>query len=185
MQRQITETLNGLPSVKRPRVVHLASYGEQLRIVGGAHFRSWQIEMAGGENVGVEIDHGSQWINHEQLLVWDPDIILLNAFQAELVPQMLYDDPLLQDLAAVRERRIYAFPVGGDRWEAPVAESPLGWMWLSELLHPDLFDWDLQAEITAAHELLYQHTPSKDAFPKILRVEANKQSEGYDRYLDH
>ena len=185
VQAEITEALKGLPLDKRPRVAHLSAYGEQLRIVGGKHFRSWQIEMTGGENVAAEIDSSSQWINHEQLLVWDPDIILLNAFQADLVPQMLYDDPLLQDLTAVRERRVYAFPVGGDRWEAPVAESPLGWMWLSELMHPEIFDWDLQKEISTAHQLLYHHMPSQDAFPRILRVEANKGSKGYDRYLDH
>lgn len=185
VQAQITGALEGLAPEDRPTVAHLSAYGEQLRIVGGTHFRSWQIEMAGGVNVAADIDHGSQWIGPEQLLVWDPDIILLNAFQGDLVPRMLYDDPLLQDLTAVREHRVYAFPVGGDRWEAPVAESPLGWMWLSELLHPEIFDWNLRAEIAAAHELLYGHTPSEDAFARMLRVSANNESQDYDRYLDH
>lgn len=185
VQAQIAEALAELAPEDRPTVAHLAAYGEQLRVVGGTHFRSWQIGMAGGVNVAADIDYGSQWISPEQLLVWDPEIILLHAFQADLVPRMLYDDPLLQDLTAVRERRVYAFPVGGDRWEAPVAESPLGWMWLSELLHPDIFDWNLRAEIAAAHELLYGQVPSEDAYARMLRVSANSGSEGYDRYLDH
>lgn len=185
VQAQISDALTGVAADARPRVAHLAAYGEQLRVVGGSHFRSWQIEMAGGINVAAGIDHGSQWISPEQLLVWDPDVILLNAFQSELVPQMLYDDPLLQDLTAVRERRVYAFPVGGDRWEAPVAESPLGWMWLSELLHPEIFDWPLRDEIRRAHQLLYHHAPGEQDYPRMLRVSANQDSVGYDRYLDH
>nr|WP_163502169.1 ABC transporter substrate-binding protein [Halomonas socia] len=184
VQAQIVEALAELTTEDRPTVAHVSGYGEQLRVVGGTHYRSWQIEMAGGMNVASDIAHHSQAIGPEQLLVWDPDIILLHAFQADLVPQMLYDDPLLQDLTAVRERRVYAFPVGGDRWEAPVAESPLGWMWLSELLHPEIFAWDLRAEISAAHELLYGHTPSEGAYARMLRVSANEGSEGHDRYRD-
>lgn len=185
VQAEITDSLAGLAPEDRPTVAHISAYGEQLRVVGGTHFRSWQIELAGGINVAAEIDHRSQQISYEQLLAWDPDIVLLHAFQADLVPQMIYDDPLLQDLTAVQDRRVYAFPVGGDRWEAPVAESPLGWMWLSELLHPEIFDWDLEAEIAEAHQLLYGLSPDSDAYERILKVAANSGSEGYDRYLDN
>ncbi|MEM7721102.1 MAG: ABC transporter substrate-binding protein [Pseudomonadota bacterium] len=186
VQAQITEALADLPEADRPSVAHISAYGEQLRVVGGTHFRSWQIEMTGGVNVGADIEHRSQQINPEQLLAWDPDIILLHAFRGdEVTPQMIFDDPLLQDLSAVQTRQVYAFPVGGDRWEAPVAESPLGWMWLSELLHPEIFDWNIEAEIAAAHELLYGQTPRPEAYAQMLRVHLNEGSAGYDRYLDH
>ena len=178
----ITQTLAGLGDEDRPTVAHLARYGDALRVVGGGHFRSWQIEAMGGVNVASEVPQRSAEISAEQLIAWDPEIILLNAFQPDLMPQMVYDDPVLQSLAAVRERRVYAFPVGGDRWEAPVAESPLGWMWLSELLHPDRFRWDYTAEITAAHEMLYGQTPPPNAIGRMLKLDANQGSTGYERF---
>ncbi|WP_375568835.1 ABC transporter substrate-binding protein [Ahrensia marina] len=178
----ITETLADLPDEGRPTVAHLARYGDALRVVGGGHFRSWQIEAMGGVNVAAEVPQRSAEISAEQLIVWDPDVILLNAFQPELTPQMVYDNPVLQSLTAVRERQIYAFPVGGDRWEAPVAESPLGWMWLSELLHPDRFQWDYTAEITSAHQLLYGHAPEAGDIARMLRIDANQNSAGYERF---
>jgi len=114
VQAQITDALSGLPDADRSSVAHISAYGEQLRVVGGTHFRSWQIEMAGGVNVGAGIEHRSQQIKPEQLLAWDPDIILLHAFRGdEVTPQMIFDDPLLQDLSAVQSRQVYAFPVGG------------------------------------------------------------------------
>lgn len=184
-QEQITHTLADLDPANRPTVAHLTAYGQQLRVVGSGHFRNWQIRLAGGVNVAEELDTGAQSISPEQLLVWDPDIILLTAFQPDLVPEKLYSDPIFQDLTAVEQRQIYAFPVGGDRWEAPVAESPLGWMWLSELLHPEIFDWPLKAEISAAHQLLYDHQPNPDSFARMLRMKDNAESLNYDRYLDH
>lgn len=178
----ITRILADLSDEDRPTVAHLARYGDALRVVGGGHFRSWQIEAMGGVNVASDVRQRSAEISAEQLIAWDPEILLLNAFQPDLTPQMVYNDPVLQSLRAVRERRVYAFPVGGDRWEAPVAESPLGWMWLSELLHPDRFRWDDTAEITAAHEMLYGQAPSPGAIGQILKLDANQGSTGYERF---
>lgn len=185
VQEEIALTLANLDPEDHPTVAHLTAYGQQLRVVGSGHFRNWQIRLTGGVNVAEELDTGAQAISPEQLLVWNPDVILLTAFQPDLVPEQLYQDPRLQDLAAVQQRRVYSFPVGGDRWEAPVAESPLGWMWLSELLHPERFDWPLQTKISAAHQLLYNHQPRPESFARMLRMKENVGSRNYDRYLDH
>ncbi len=181
----IREKLAGLADADRPKVAHINSYGEQLRVVGAKHFRSWQIELAGGVNVASDVAQYSAQINAEQLFEWDPDIILLHTFDPDLTPQKLFDDPVLNGLRAVREGRVYGFPIGADRWEAPVAESPLAWMWLAELFHPELFDWDFPAEIRSAHEFLFGHTPGDGAAAVMLRAKDNAESAGYDRFLDH
>ena len=71
-------------------------------------------------------------------------------------------------LRTVAERRVHGWPVGGNRWEAPVAGSMLGWIWLSELPRPDRFDWDLPVEIAAAYRPLYDRVPAEDPVTTII-----------------
>lgn len=170
-----------LPQKARPTVIHVSLFGSALAVVGGAHIRSWQIGLAGGVNLAAGFRQVNVQIDPEQLLAWDPDVILLNAFDDELRPSRFYEDPRFAGLSAVINRRVYAWPIGGDRWEAPTQESPLGWMWLSRLLQPQLFDWSMPDEIARGHTLLYGHAPSPARTWEILRMRENAGSKDYER----
>ena len=50
-EAKIRDGLDGLAEEDRVRVVHINPFGEQLRAAGALHFRSWQIDLAGGVNV--------------------------------------------------------------------------------------------------------------------------------------
>ena len=80
----------------------------------------------------------------EQVLTWNPQVILLGNFDAAM-PSDIYGDPRWQSVEAVKARRVYKFPLGGYRWDPPSQESALGWIWLAGLLHPEREPTNLRA----------------------------------------
>ena len=171
---------DGLRPDQRPGVLYLARYAPQLRASGAGTSFDDDIRLAGGRNVAAAIGNG-QTINIEQLMAWAPDVILLNNFEPGLTPAMLYQDPLFADIPAVRNHRVYKIPAGGYLWDPPSQESPLYWQWLSQLLHPDRFDWPLRDHIAQAYTRLYGHVPDAADIDTVLHVRQNQGATGYDR----
>ena len=89
----------------------------------------------------------------EQIYAWDPDIIVCNEAQ---VDDYILTDEKWQGLSAVTAGRVYQIPIGVTRWGHPTSvETPLALMWLAELLYPDLFDIDIDAEIRSFFDTFY------------------------------
>lgn len=166
---------------QRPTVLYMARRFPQYRAAGRDTSFEDDITLAGGRNVASAVS-SSQPLDIEQILAWAPDIILLNNFERGLTPETIYRDPLLADVPAVRNRRVYKIPEGGYLWDPPNQESPLYWQWLSMILHPDKFDWPLRAQITQAYSQLYGYTPTAQDIDAVLRIKANDGSLGYARF---
>jgi len=118
----------------------------------------------------------------EQIFKYNPEVIILNSFESDLGPRDLCDDPLWAEVSAIRNKRVYRVPIGVYYWDTPNHESPLWWMWLSELLHPEIFSWDLREEIHNAYGLIYGRTPDDEQIDKILHVSQNGGSAHYARF---
>ena len=121
-------------------------------------------------------------MNREQIAAWDPDVILLNTFEDGLTTAFVHDDPILSLTSAARSRRVYKMPLGGYRWDPPSHESPLTWMWLANLLHPDLFRFDLRAEMRAAYQSFYGYALSDDDIDSILWMPMQREAAGYEQF---
>lgn len=180
VRADIAKVTDGLRPDQRPGVLYLARYAPQLRASGAGTSFDDDIRLAGGRNVAAAIGSG-QTINIEQLMAWAPDVILLNNFEPGLTPAMLYQDPLFADIPAVRNHRVYKIPAGGYLWDPPSQESPLYWQWLSQLLHPDRFDWPLREHIAQAYTRLYGHAPDAAEIDTVLHARQNQGAAGYDR----
>ena len=113
-----------------------------------------------------------------------PEVILLNGFEAKLSPKDVYDNPLLADVSAVKSRRVYKMPLGGYRWDPPNQESPLTWLWLSMVLHPDKFNWDMADRINRNYEFIYGQSVDADDVRNILRFDMNADAANYDIFAD-
>ncbi|MEO1018259.1 MAG: ABC transporter substrate-binding protein [Pseudomonadota bacterium] len=171
----------GLDDTEKPRTMYFLRFLEDLRVAGDDVFQNVSIGIAGGQNPAAD---GAGWrsVNREQILAWDPEIILLNGFETELTPGHVYADPVLQDVSAVRNRRIYKMPLGGYRWDPPNQESPLSWMWLAMVLHPERFDFPLRQAIAENYQWIYGQTPTSAQIDDILRLEIHDDAAGYDRF---
>ena len=163
----------------RPRTLYFMNYLSKLRVAGGKSYNNFYINLAGGKNVADELGMFAE-VGIEQILEWDPEVILLNGFEAKLSPQDIYDNELLADLSAVKNRRVYKMPLGGYRWDPPNQESPLTWLWLSMVLHPEKFDWDMAARINESYEFIYGQSVNADDVANILRMDMNADAANYD-----
>ncbi|MEP4547670.1 MAG: ABC transporter substrate-binding protein [Saccharospirillum sp.] len=177
----IRDQLADVTEAEKPRTLYFLRFLSEYRVAAEGTYNDFYIDLAGGANPA----EGNNWltIDAEQILNWDPEVILLNGFEAGLSPQDVYDNPLFADVSAVVNRRVYHVPLGGYRWDPPNQESPLMWMWLTSLLQPDQVDYDLRHEMRDAYQWIYGQTPSENQLNAILRVEHNQNAAGYERFL--
>lgn len=93
-------------------------------------------------------------VDMEQLLAWDPDVIIF-------APDSCYDavagSAQWQSLSAVADGAYYQTPYGPYGWlsSPPAVQRYLGMLWLGQLLYPEYTEYDLQKEITDYYKLFY------------------------------
>jgi len=172
----------GLADEDRPRTLYFLRFLSSLRVAGEGTYNNFYIDLAGGQNPAADEGDGWLTVSPEQVLAWDPEVILLNGFEGDLSPQDVYDNPLFADVTAVREGRVYQVPLGGYRWDPPNQESPLMWQWLSMVLHPERTDWALRDDIGDAYGWIYGQVPTETQIDGILRLEANADATGYEQF---
>lgn len=181
VEGRIRAVTAGLAPAQRPRVMLLSRHAPQYAVAGGSGNFQFDVELAGGSNVAAGVGNANI-VNVEQILAWNPEVILLNNFESGLTPATIYGDPMLADLDAVKQRRVYKIPAAGYRWDPPSQESPLYWQWLSLILQPAHFDWPLREEIATQLQRLYGYAATQDDIDEVLHWQANAGAQGYERF---
>lgn len=130
-----------LDGAERPNV-YLAGNSSYLNTAGAAMYQNTLIELGGGTNAAAEIED-SYWteISYEQLLAWNPEVIVIAA-EAEYTKDDLMSDEQLKDIDAVVNGRVYALPSSIEAWDSPVPGALLGSLWMANALHADLYSRD-------------------------------------------
>lgn len=126
------------------------------------------LDIVGAENV-AQTDSGGREISPEQLLQWNPDVILLgqSGFYDTLAWQQ---DPLWQTLSAVQNHRAYGAPAAPYNWmgRPPSVNRLLGVWWLGQLLYPELYPEDTAVKAKEFYSLFYHYTLSDAEILDIL-----------------
>ncbi|MBA0052518.1 Fe3+-citrate ABC transporter substrate-binding protein [Streptomyces sp. AJS327] len=164
---------------REPKVLYLNAATDGYETYGD-HYMDHSVALAGGTSAATGLPPGNTAVGTEQLHRWDPDVILLGAFDAS-TPADIYRAPALRSLRAVRQRRVYKIPLGGYRWDPPNCESPLMWRWLSQVLHPGLRA-DVRERLPERLGYLYDYEISPKQADEILRIDMNGKSAGYGRF---
>ena len=150
----------------RPRV-YLAGNSSFLSTAGGAMYQSAMIELGGGENVAAELGD-SYWteISYEQLLAWNPEVIVI-ASDAEYSREDLLADEQLQGVDAIESGRVYALPGGVEAWDSPVPGALLGSLWVASRLHGELYSPEqFVADARAFYSQFYGFEPDEALLTK-------------------
>ncbi|HKU11312.1 MAG TPA: ABC transporter substrate-binding protein [Sinomonas sp.] len=168
-----------------PRVLYFNRFVGGLKVAASGTYNDFYIRLVGAQNAAVG-PHGAGaaalvGVDVEQVLAWDPEIILLGNFDAAL-PKDVYTNSVWQSVSAVRNRRVYKVPLGGYRWDPPGQESPLMWHWLSDVSYPQPHS-DLRAKIVDYYRLLYSYEPTTGQMDGILWRDANASSADYAQFL--
>lgn len=153
------------------------------KVAGKGTYNDYYIKLVGGQNPASG-DHGVKGmagVETEQVLHWDPDIILLGNFD-EAKPDDVYRKHAWRTVSAVRSHRVYKVPLGGYRWDPPSHESPLMWQWLSQVAFPNKGSSDLHDKITKYYQYFYDHTPTDRQLDQILRHDMNRKSAHYRQF---
>lgn len=115
----------------------------------GTWIQSRMVEMAGGNPVWVDSHPGNGWskINLEQIAAWNPDQIYVVAYKEDInvVLESMKNSPEWQELRAVKDNQLQAFPVDFYSWDQPDSRWILGLKWLAKQIHPVQFE-DLNIE---------------------------------------
>jgi len=106
-------------------------------------------------------------VDLEQLLLWDPDVIL---FAPDSCYETVADAPQWQSIPAIAHGQYYKTPYGPYGWlsSPPAVQRYLGMLWLGELLYPQYTDYDLQEEVTAYYKLFYGCDLTDAMYQKLI-----------------
>lgn len=159
--------IGGIPAEKRPRVYYgRGRAGLQTGLAGSIHTEI--IERAGAVNVAAALGPGGPVsVSTEQVLGWNPDIILTvdPAFHRRAL-----GDPVWKDLKAVREKRVFLAPDRPFGWIdfPPSVNRLLGLQWLVHLFYPETFPDDLRPIVKDFHRRFYHRIPTDAQLDKLL-----------------
>lgn len=156
----------GLGPDKRPRVYY-ARGARGLETGRGGSINVESLDLLGAVNVAGDTGGGLATVSVEQVLAWDPDVIVtIDRDFAASVRQ----DPTWASMRAIRDGRVHLSPKLPFGWVdfPPSVNRLIGLIWLGKLLYPDLFPEDLTAETRAFYELFYHVTPSDEQIARVL-----------------
>ncbi|MFA4953755.1 MAG: ABC transporter substrate-binding protein [Patescibacteria group bacterium] len=158
--KDVADAVEAVEPARRLRV-YVAGTGI-FKTFAGDFFQTFMVRNAGGVSVSEQLIGGKVDVSPEQVLVWNPDVIILTSYTKDTVSDVL-SNPKLQNVAAVRDHRIYVMPKYIVSWDMPVPESFLGTMWLAQKLYPDQVRFDMSAEIAQFYRQFYGFTvPAAD-----------------------
>lgn len=144
-----------------------SSHTEVLELVGGANVA--QVEMS---------SYGMSPVSFEQVLVWDPDVILVASDPAEEsnVYEQITTGSRWAGISAAKTGRVYQIPRGPFDWfdRPPSIGRILGVKWLGNLLYPELYPCDIEAEVRDFYRLFF-HIDLTDA--QLERLLARARAE--------
>jgi iron complex transport system substrate-binding protein len=105
---------------------------------GPGTFIDTLIQMAGGENVAGDLDGQYLQISLENLVVEDPDVILLGDAAYGVTPESVGQRSGWESLSAVQDGRVH--PFDDNLASRPGPRLVEGLETLAKLLHPELFE---------------------------------------------
>ena len=162
---EMTELAASLTAdIKNRPTVYLAGNSDMLSTATSDMYQNGLIVDVGGTNVAAEIQD-SYWatISYEQLLKWDPDYIVIVPEASYTVEDVLNTE-VLSGLSAVQNKNVIAMPSSFEAWDSPVPSGILGYLWMLNLLHPDLLsDEDLIKEVSYFYQEFYGFEIDPDA----------------------
>jgi iron complex transport system substrate-binding protein len=133
------------------------------------------VETAGGTPIWKDENVGDGWqtVTLDQIAAWNPYAIAIIDYTGGAVEAVaeIKADPTWQQLDAVKNNRVGAFPMDYLSWDQPDPRWILGLQWLAYINHSEKFPtFDLQSEVLGFYESLYgldKMTISETIFPLL------------------
>jgi iron complex transport system substrate-binding protein len=162
----VTQRSAAVPSQARPRVYY-ARDASGLQTARGDSMVAEPIAFVGAENVVPEQQGGQVTVTVEQVVAWNPDIII--ASDKEFA-RGVRSDPAWAVIAAVKNGRVHLAPRQPFGWVdyPPAANRLIGLWWLAKIFYPDRFPEDIKALARDFYTTFYHVTPTPAQIERVL-----------------
>ena len=125
----------------------------------------------------LELGDGSRvQISAEQLLAWDPDVIVVNGEpkadkSGNSAAEDILSNPDYASLKAVQDQKVYGTPNAPFSWvDRPAGPNRLiGMRWFSALIYPEYIKCDINEEIHKFFDLFYHVDLSDEQLQNVLK----------------
>lgn len=167
--KQVKDRTAGIPEDKRISIYHSTS--EAIRTdIADSLAGDWT-KAAGVINVStreqLNFSDGNHYASLEQILLWDPDYILVNDPN---VAGYIMGHEHWRPLQAVKKKQVLPLPNGISRWgHASSLETPLAVLWTARLAYPEQFaDWDLEAAVRDFYQEFFDWELDDETITRML-----------------
>jgi iron complex transport system substrate-binding protein len=162
----IKSRIEKIPEAQRPRVYYgRGPRGLETGLGGSINVET--IEYLGARNVAAERQGGVATVSVEQVLAWNPDVIIT------IEPNFaaaVRTDPVWASVKAVETGRIYLSPTLPFGWVdfPPSVNRLIGLWWLAKALYPEQFPEDLRPITRDFYQRFYHMTPTDAQIEAVL-----------------
>ncbi len=172
---EVSAKVRTIPTAQRRRVYYAEGpYG--LETEPGMSMHSESLIFAGAENVASvpnQQGYGHTPVSMEQLLRWNPDVIISGYDHASSPGEFyrkVWTDPAWRRISAVRSGRVVEAPQYPFNWidRPPSVNRIIGIKWVAHLLYPSLFPYDMRAETRRFYATFYHVQLSEAQLDRIL-----------------
>lgn len=165
-------TIKGKLTKEERKTVYLASGTDGLSTNASGSFQAQVLDVVGADNaaVGVEVSSkgGGTIVSLEQIMQWNPDVILADS---QNLYDMILNDAAWKELDAVKNKKVYRIPNQPYSFfsSPPSINRLLGIDWLDHLLYEEKAASDLNEDMSQYYQLFY-HCPdlTKEQINQIL-----------------
>jgi iron complex transport system substrate-binding protein len=169
--RRVNNTVTNISQDEKVTVYYAeSSTGLQTDPSGSMH--SQLIDLCGGINVAqvpLKGGMGMSDVSMEQVLQWNPEIIITND---EQFYQSVYNDSSWQNVKAVQDKKVYLTPEYPLGWfdRPPGVNTIIGIPWTAKVLYPDKFkDIDLRALTKEFYSNFYHYDLTANDLNNLLK----------------
>jgi iron complex transport system substrate-binding protein len=166
MMSAIRKRISAIPENRRPRVYYArGSRGLETGLGGSINVET--IEFLGARNVAAERKRGLTLVSIEQILLWNPDVIVTidRDFAASV-----RTDPVWDSVNAVHNGRVHLSPKLPFGWVdfPPSVNRLAGLWWLAQILYPVQFPEDIRPLTREFYRRFYHVTPNDAQIERVL-----------------
>jgi len=166
---RVQNRVAGIPPQEKVKIYH--SINEATRTDIQKSLSGDWTQAAGSYNVSANENlkslEGKYFAGLEQILLWDPEVILVNELG---VANYILTNEQWAPIRAVKNHRVLQMPNGISRWGHPSSpETPLAVLWLAKTIYPDKFaDLDMVAETRLFYKEFFGFELSDEVVNKVL-----------------
>ena len=155
--------------IETPVTAYYSSSQDGLDAFPTGSFHGEIVEFVGLENVvPAGFSAGGNRISIEQLLLWNPDMMLI---QNEDAYRTITTDSRYSGLDAVINDRLYLIPILPYPFlsNPPALNRLIGILWLGKISYPEIYaDIDLESEMKVFYDLFYHYELTDSEIEMIL-----------------